>query len=713
MIVAKGVNIGYESRNLFQFVPQIHCSLKLYEKKDSNGSSVLRINNVTISNWETYLEKLFKIQWVDIEKKRSPFVKFDDNGEEVALKFSDLPLRTKVDIIHCLCDYRLYSDDISQLVNDISGDEYRVEPLGTDSKEQKWSSRNRHFLRKSERKRRRNETECYRKPDLSPSLSAWFQTVCHSISERQEAWSLFCKTEEDWKELCLNEIFENQEKERQKVERQKLLELLPRRLSSRIELKKIQKERDDLEEQEISRQKQELNERKSHETERQRSERIKHDRQQRAEKRLQLVEERAERALKRQAMEYEMFADSQQTDQNMETNESNESQFQYIHEEFIDIPVVPTNPKHLLYDGLEKVICNVKSNRDAWPFLEPVDGTKFPMYYQVIEEPIDLSAIEKRIEDREYETFEEVENDFKLMVNNCETFNGPKNGYTLMAYGVWRAFKKASLKHLERELSYDESNAFIYPQKWTKNNTKPAIEAKKKKIRNKKSSTFTALNVLAEAAEKAVEANESRLIKTTADTACVDTTSHSNSHLCDTNSKSAVTGGDTESKSLQIHGDMWANFLFNKNHTIDRSVTSEESDTSATNASTHENLTFKSLDEWTLPPLTPQPRKALTAFQFERNNFSNRDAWPFLEPVDGTKFPMYYQVIEEPIDLSAIEKRIEDREYETFEEVENDLKLMVNNCETFNGPKNGYTLMAYGVWRAFKKASLKHLEREL
>ncbi|CAG2123176.1 unnamed protein product, partial [Medioppia subpectinata] len=73
------------------------------------------------------------------------------------------------------------------------------------------------------------------------------------------------------------------------------------------------------------------------------------------------------------------------------------------------------------------------------------------MYYQVIEEPIDLSAIEKRIEDREYETFEEVENDFKLMVNNCETFNGPKNGYTLMAYGVWRAFKKASLKHLERE----------------------------------------------------------------------------------------------------------------------------------------------------------------------------------------------------------------------------------------------------------------------
>jgi hypothetical protein len=235
----------------------------------------------------------------------------------------------------------------------------------------------------------------------------------------------------------------------------------------------------------------------------------------------------------------------------------------------------------------------VKSNRDAWPFREAVDGKAFPMYYQVIEEPIDLSIIERKIENREYEHFEEIERDFKLMVNNCETFNGPKNGYTLMSYGVWRAFKRASLKYLERELSFDESHAFLYPPKATNTNIKPAIEAKKKKSRNKRRSTFKALNVLAKAAEKAVEAND-RIGRMNASSASSVAESSPRSSISyeEQMNESLVEENIEKTNAFQVHGDMLARFLFNANNN-NNNLTSFPN-----NTSTHENLTFKSLDEW-------------------------------------------------------------------------------------------------------------------
>ena len=222
------------------------------------------------------------------------------------------------------------------------------------------------------------------------------------------------------------------------------------------------------------------------------------------------------------------------------------------------------------------------------------------MYYQVITEPIDLSIIEQKIQRREYQKFEEIENDFKLMVNNCETFNGPKNGYSLMAYGVWRAFKRASLKHLERELTHNESTAFIYPPKVTNTNIKPAIEAKKKKMRSKRKSTFKALDVLAEAAEKAVEANESRATRIPASlSSSFGESSPGSTQSYDSNICVSVKESSNQMEnSLQIHGDMWANFLCNANSNPNKGVITCTAPQTPVNPSLNENLTFKSLEEW-------------------------------------------------------------------------------------------------------------------
>ncbi|XP_042225949.1 bromodomain adjacent to zinc finger domain protein 2B-like isoform X5 [Homarus americanus] len=62
----------------------------------------------------------------------------------------------------------------------------------------------------------------------------------------------------------------------------------------------------------------------------------------------------------------------------------------------------------------------------------------------------------------------------------------------------------------------------------------------------------------------------------------------------------------------------------------------------------------------------------------------HEDAWPFLLPVNTRQFPTYKKIIKKPMDLSAIKKKLDDNTYKTREEYCDDLRLMFNNCETFN-----------------------------
>lgn len=62
----------------------------------------------------------------------------------------------------------------------------------------------------------------------------------------------------------------------------------------------------------------------------------------------------------------------------------------------------------------------------------------------------------------------------------------------------------------------------------------------------------------------------------------------------------------------------------------------------------------------------------------------HEDAWPFLLPVNTRQFPTYKKIIRRPMDLSVIKKKLEDNLYKSRDEYCEDLRLMFNNCETFN-----------------------------
>ncbi len=80
----------------------------------------------------------------------------------------------------------------------------------------------------------------------------------------------------------------------------------------------------------------------------------------------------------------------------------------------------------------------------------------------------------------------------------------------------------------------------------------------------------------------------------------------------------------------------------------------------------------------------------------------HEDAWPFLQPVDRDDAPDYDEIITEPMDLSTIETRLEDNYYRTRDIFVSDLRLMFNNCRTYNHSSTPYYRCADNLERYFK-----------
>nr|XP_024218419.1 bromodomain adjacent to zinc finger domain protein 2B isoform X4 [Halyomorpha halys] len=79
---------------------------------------------------------------------------------------------------------------------------------------------------------------------------------------------------------------------------------------------------------------------------------------------------------------------------------------------------------------------------------------------------------------------------------------------------------------------------------------------------------------------------------------------------------------------------------------------------------------------------------------------SHEDAWPFLIAVNTKQFPTYRKIIRNPMDLQTISKRLSHNEYKSRDDFVSDVRLIFDNCETFNEDnspvgKAGHSLRLY------------------
>lgn len=315
------------------------------------------------------------------------------------------------------------------------------------------------------------------KKDPEEECKEELQQLLITKEDRAEAWSLHCESLESWESFAtkfektksINEkylvnhvnenllphiraIYAKKAAEAKRKEKELLLSLTSRRVSTRIISKRAQEEEEErqaqLHEAEVRRKKAEAETRLRAELER----------EMRAKKNRQLLNggtsstcsEDGEQTNDINAGRYNLR--QQPAQQHLEPYDQSDEFDGIIHPDKLSE----------FYEALELVVDTVRTSKHAWPFVDPVPET-VPGYYDLIKEPMNLRKLRAKIEFREYKSLIELEKDFQLLVNNCEKYNGPKNIYTKMVYKLWKSFRKNVRLYLQRDLFMDENETFIYP----------------------------------------------------------------------------------------------------------------------------------------------------------------------------------------------------------------------------------------------------------
>ncbi|VDI06875.1 bromodomain adjacent to zinc finger domain protein 1B [Mytilus galloprovincialis] len=70
--------------------------------------------------------------------------------------------------------------------------------------------------------------------------------------------------------------------------------------------------------------------------------------------------------------------------------------------------------------------------------------------------------------------------------------------------------------------------------------------------------------------------------------------------------------------------------------------------------------------------------------QLVANLMKHKSCWPFLNPVNKKEVPDYYEIIKHPLDFQIVKDRLQCLVYGSVEECLEDVKVVFNNCETYN-----------------------------
>ncbi|XP_039285809.1 uncharacterized protein LOC111052839 isoform X2 [Nilaparvata lugens] len=456
-------------------------------------------NGISTFNYQMFLRRLFRQKCREYGRE-NPF--------NTDIDFQFLPLRTKVEILHALCDFRLDADDVLDVLKNLDSDSLRVHPLGYDeNRSAYWYFYGTRLYRedypkakkkkKKPREREKVETKGGRGGKRRGRGAVTDDDGGSDDTSGAEGggggemglgqWQVVCYTEADWEQLAhdmadsrckeeralhtvLNDDFLPEIprlfEEKERLQRKRLMEMQPRRQSSRIEKLKHQKEEE------------KLRQAKLEKLERQRLERLKQEKEEKKDS----ASSRATRAMMRSRSSSECDGSlvtgggegggegggtapesgggdhrPQGHGQGRQTNNSLASATGQI--------IIHQHPSRFkqsdedVRTGLYKILDRLKNHDDAWPFVDPVEEEYAPRYYSVIARPMDLQRMEDKLDAGQYRSFGQFKADFQLIIDNCRQYNGSDNEYTEMASKLQEAFESAVERYLEVEVSTDEEVA--------------------------------------------------------------------------------------------------------------------------------------------------------------------------------------------------------------------------------------------------------------
>ncbi|KAI5729497.1 hypothetical protein M8J76_003183 [Diaphorina citri] len=365
-----------------------------------------RNHGISIFNYQMFLRRLFRTKCREYGRENP----FDSD-----IDFQFLPLRTKVEILQALCDFRLDADDVLDCLKNLESDSLRLQPLGYDRNQSAfWYFYGTRLYREDYPKVRiRPLDPSEEEPEFELDLGAG-------------TWQVVCYTEEDWTKLaeatadapCKEEktlhhvltedflpeiprLFE----EKRNLQRKRLMEMAPRSRSN-------------------------------------------------SEDRWTTEDTSSLCSYQTSTGGFAASTGGRKTNNSLSASIG----------EIIIPPPQPVSKKikssHVyrsteedLRIGMHKVMNRLKSHEDAWPFCDPVDEATAPNYYEQIKRPMDLTRMEEKLDAGRYKTFGQFRADFQLIVDNCRKYNGLDNEYTDMVRRLQQIFRDAVSRYLDGERS--------------------------------------------------------------------------------------------------------------------------------------------------------------------------------------------------------------------------------------------------------------------
>ncbi|KXS15137.1 Bromodomain-domain-containing protein [Gonapodya prolifera JEL478] len=107
--------------------------------------------------------------------------------------------------------------------------------------------------------------------------------------------------------------------------------------------------------------------------------------------------------------------------------------------EFPEYKMVKSTIEH---EGCTKIMNSLGKSKSADPFRQSVDPLVFPLYAEVIKNPMDIPMIRRKLQNQEYSGPREFKYDIELMLFNCFFFNAPNDKVHSAGQAFLKQFRK-------------------------------------------------------------------------------------------------------------------------------------------------------------------------------------------------------------------------------------------------------------------------------
>ncbi|CAH0388225.1 unnamed protein product [Bemisia tabaci] len=357
-------------------------------------------------------------------------------------------------------------------------------------------------------------------------------------------------------------------------------------------------------------------------------------------------------------------------------------------------------------DYIKKTVVQaVWRHTNAWIFHTPVDtiSLKIPDYHTVIKRPMDLTTIKERLRKNFYQNAKQCIKDFKLMFQNCYTYNNAEEFVCKMAKSVESLFysKLAGMPKDEVELASLSVKPPLKKKPPGTGTLKLDLNRTSSSAVSSTSSNCASTDVARHALPQQVGMPVNRASFTRSPPQAIkiedglhmglkrraDTEIGVNDPLYTPPDSKAAKIGERRKSNRQIKKPQ-------------RSAEEVDPFLAVPLASVSSS---GSAEVSVKEKLTPALKYCHDIINELLNKKLKKWAWPFEKPVDAEWLGLtnYHEVIKKPMDLSTVKSKLENFEYKNSKEFAADVKLIFSNCRQYNGPEHEVVGMASKIEEIF------------